>query len=135
MQLIFATALIVSVIAALASPNGLYKQGKGLLLQASAPGATLVAGKRNEPTACIDQAGNGAHVEPDTDTGFLAFAAFSQAATAAASNPPDRYSVVPGWVNLKASNGHGTGYLGYFLSELPGYKPDQCADLCSNWSG
>ncbi|KAL1849606.1 hypothetical protein Daus18300_013213 [Diaporthe australafricana] len=135
MQLIFAAPLIGSVIAALTSPNGPYKQGKGLLLQAAAPGTTLVAGKRDEPTACIVQAGNGAHVEPDTDAGFLAFAAFTQAATAVASNPPDRYSVVPGWVNLKASNGDGTGYLGYALSALSGYKPDQCADLCSNWSG
>ncbi|KAK2604722.1 hypothetical protein N8I77_007630 [Diaporthe amygdali] len=135
MRINFATSFILSVIAAQASTNGLYQRGKGLLLPASAYSATLVAGKRDEATACVEQVGNGAHVEPDTDASFLAYEAFSQVATAAGTKPPDRYSVVPDWVDLKASNGDGTGYFGYMLSELSGYNPDQCADLCSNWSG
>lgn len=130
-----ATPFFFSVIAALNLPHGLGQPGDGLLMRVSAEDGTLAASRRSEPTACVDQAGNGVHVEPDTDASFLAFAAFSQAATAAGTKPPDRYSVVPGWVDLKASNGDGSGYLGYILSELSGYNPDQCADLCSNWSG
>lgn len=132
MRLNLATPFFLSVIAALNSPDGLDQPGQGLLLQVSADDATS---RRSEPTACIDQAGNGPHVEPDTDTSFLASASFSQAATAAGTKPPDRYSVVPGWVDLKASNGDGTGYLGYILSELSDYNTAQCADLCSSWSG
>ena len=136
MRLSLATTFFLSVIAAPNSANGLDQPGKGLLLQASADDATLVVSRRSEPTACVAQAGNGVHVEPDTDASFLAFAAFSQAATAAGTKPPDRYSAVPGWVDLKASNGDGTGYLGYVLSEPSGYNPDLCADLCSSsWSG
>ncbi|KAL2284315.1 hypothetical protein FJTKL_09027 [Diaporthe vaccinii] len=135
MRLNLATPFFLSVIAALNSPNGLGQPGEGLLLQASADHTTLVASRRSEPTACINQAGNGIHVEPDTDASFLASVTFSQAATAAGTKPPDRYSVVPGWVDLKASNGDGTGYLGYILSELSDYNPEQCANLCSNWSG
>lgn len=135
MRLNLATPSLLSVIAALNLPNGLDQPGEGLLLQDSADDTTLVASRRSEPTACINQAGNGIHVEPDTDASFLASATFSQAATAAGTKPSDRYSVVPGWVDLKASNGDGTGYLGYILSELSDYNPEQCADLCRNWSG
>lgn len=135
MRLQLATPVLLSVIAALNSPPPLHQPVGGLLLQASADDATLVASRQSEPTACVDQAGNGVHVEPDTDASFLAYAAFSQAATAAGTKPPDRYSAVPGWVDLKASNGDGTGYLGYILSELSDYNPDQCANLCSSWSG
>lgn len=135
MRLSLATPFFLSVIAALNLPHGLDQPGDGLLMRVSAVDATLVASRRSEPTACVDQAGNGVHVEPDTDASFLAFVAFSQAATAAGTKPPDRYSAVPGWVDLKASNGDGTGYLGYILSELSGYNSDQCADLCSSWSG
>lgn len=134
MRLNLAITFFLSVIAALNSPNGLGQPGEDPRLT-SADDATLAACRRGEPTACVEQAGNGLHVEPDTDAGFLAFAAFSQAATAAGANPPDRYSAVPGWIDLKASNGDSTGYLGYVLSTLSGYNPDQCANLCSNWPG
>lgn len=134
MRLNIAITFLLSVIAALNSPGRLDQPGEELRLT-SADDDTRAASRRGEPTACVEQAGNGAHVEPDTDASFLAFAAFSQAATVAGNNPPDRYSVVSGWVDLKASNGDGTGYLGYVLSELSGYNPDECANLCSNWSG
>lgn len=135
MRVSLTTPFFLSVIAALKSPNGRHQPVDDLLLQASADDATLAASRRSEPTACVDQAGNGIHVEPDTAASFLAYAAFSQVATAAGAKPPDRYSVVPGWVDLKASNGDGAGYLGYILSELSDYSPDQCANLCSSWSG
>ncbi|KUI55536.1 hypothetical protein VP1G_02962 [Cytospora mali] len=116
-----------------------YDQGEDLLLSATAPSgsenATPDAGKRSEPTACVEQAGNGPHVDPDTDTAFLTYPAFSQAATAAAINPPAGYTVISGWTNLNSSNGDGTGYLGYVQSELSSYDPLECSRLCSNWSG
>lgn len=133
MRFYIVIAFILSVIASLNTSDRFDQRGDDLRLT-SADGATRAASRRGEPTGCVEQAGNGARVEPDTDAGFLAFAAFSQAATAAGKTAPDRYSAVPGWVDLKASNGDGTGYLGYVLSELSGYNPDECANLCSTWS-
>jgi hypothetical protein len=136
MELKISITFFFSIITTLGSPTSTSTGLEKDLRLTSADDTTHAAGlRRGEPTACIEQAGNGVHVEPDTDAGFLAFAAFSQAATTAGTNPPDRYSAVPGWVDLKASNGDGTGYLGYVLSELSSYNPDQCASLCSSWSG
>lgn len=134
MRLNIVIAVLLSVIVALNTSDRFDQPGEDLRLT-STDGATRAASRRGEPTGCVEQAGNGIHAEPDTDAGFLAFAAFSQAARAAGHNPPDRYSVAPGWVDLKASNGDSTGYLGYLLSELSGYNPDECANLCNTWSG
>lgn len=92
--------------------------------------SSVAAAKRQEPTACVDQVGNGPHVDPDTDTDFMAYSAFSAAATAAANTPPDRFSVVPSWIDLKGSNGDNTGYLTYVQSQLSSYDAGQCATIC-----
>lgn len=118
-----------------------YQDAAANLLPASAPWgpdnstnvvSSAVAAKRSEPTACINQVGNGPHVSPDTDSAFLSNAAFSAAATAAAVKPPARFSVVPHWIDLTGSNGDNSGYLTYVSSQLSSYNPDQCAQLCDD---
>ncbi|ROV99137.1 hypothetical protein VMCG_06688 [Cytospora schulzeri] len=139
MKLTLLTSLLLGIAAAQDLPIDLYEQAEDSLLSATAPfgadNATLIVEKRSEPTACADQVGNGPHVDPDTDTEFLAYPAFSKAATAAAAHPPQGYEAAPGWIDLKGSNGDNTGYLGYVQSELSSYDPDHCANLCSDWSG
>lgn len=96
----------------------------------SVASAVRMKKRADEPTACLNQAGNGPHVSPDTDTAFLAASAFSTAATSAANNPPARFSAVANWIDLQGSNGDNSGYLTYVSSQLSSYDPAQCAALC-----
>lgn len=143
MQSVLALPLLLSLAAAQDLPIDAYASAVDSLIPAGAPWgtdnytnvvteqpSTVAAQKRTEPTACIDQVGNGPHVVPDTDTAFLAYSAFSAAATAAAANPPDRFHVATNWINLQGSNGDNTGYLTYISSQLASYDPDQCAAFC-----
>lgn len=134
------TFLFLGLAATQDLPIDQYEDAQDGLVLGSAPfgtdNATLVVdNKRSEPTACVDQVGNGPHVDPDTDTAFLAYPAFSKSAVAAAASPPQDYEASEGWIDLKGSNGDNTGYLGYVQSELTSYDPGYCASLCSAWSG
>lgn len=133
------TFLFLGLAATQDLPIDQYESAEGSLVLDSAPfgpdNVTLVIEKRSEPTACADQVGNGPHVDPDTDTEFLAYPEFSKSAIAAAAVPPQGYEASKGWVNLKGSNGDNTGYIGYVQSELTSYDPEYCANLCSDWSG
>lgn len=132
------TLIFLGIAAAQELPVDLYGQSQDILLSESAPfgvdKARLAISEDSEPASCVDQVGNGPLVDPDTVTAFLANPTFSQAATSAAANAPDRYYVVPDWINMNGSNGDNTGYLGYVQSQLSSYDPDQCASLCNNWS-
>lgn len=88
--------------------------------------ATPVAlAKRAEPSACINQVGNGPQVADDTVAGF--YAAFP----AAAASPPTFYDVAEGWVGLQAG-ANAPGYLTYIQDQLTSYDADVCADYCAN---
>ena len=95
------------------------------------PAPHSMNGGRSTPTACVNQVGNGPHVDTDTVLGFKSYAAFAAAASAAAASPPAFYDVVPGWVNLQGS-ANAPGYLTYIQSQLTSYEPNVCANYCAN---
>lgn len=89
---------------------------------------------RGEANTCIEQVGNRPNVVPDTDISFLIKTAFNYAATEAASNPPERYSVVSDWINRNGSNSDNTGYLTYVSSQLTSYNSTHCGASCNEIS-
>lgn len=137
----FDFSLVVACISGLAAAQDLrtiiakYEDVASELLPTSAPWGTdnaadAASNRRDEPTACIDQVGNGPHVLPDTDTAFLGYPLFSAAGLAAAIISPSHFHVVSHWINLKGSNGDNTGYLTFVSSELTSYNSYQCANIC-----
>lgn len=138
MQSILALPLLLTLAATQSLPINAYESATDSLISDGAPWGTddiVVAAadqKRDEPTACVSQVGNGPKVTPDTDTAFLSNPVFSAAATAAAASPPTGFHVATNWVNLQGSNGDNTGYLTYISSQLSSYDPNQCAAFCSS---
>ena len=94
--------------------------------------------RRGTPVTCTTRTFNGPRVTDPADTlaAFQNNPEFAEAATnaAKAANVPSGYAVVPGFVNLKASN-QDPSYLTYISSKLTGYNPEVCAQHCNTLSG
>lgn len=88
--------------------------------------------KRDE---CVTRTFNGPQVTDPADTpeAFLAYQPFHDAAqnAAHASNIPEGYALITGFVDLQASV-KGGDYITYVSSKLTGYDLQTCADLCDN---
>ena len=105
-------------------------------LSAAVTTEIVAARKRDTPT-CTTRSFNGPQVtDPaDTDSAFLAYPPFHQAAHnyALDANIPADYSLVPGFVDLQGS-GQSISYLTY-TAKISAYDPAQCAAKCNAIAG
>ena len=93
--------------------------------------------KVRRQAACTTRSYNGPQVtEPaDSDSAFLSYEPFSNAAQVAAvpSSWPAEYKLVPGFLNLRGS-GQSTSYITY-TAQLSGYNLAECAAKCDSIVG
>ncbi|KAH8896912.1 hypothetical protein GQ53DRAFT_528466 [Thozetella sp. PMI_491] len=89
-------------------------------------------------TACTTRTYNGPRITSPADTpeAFLSYQPFKDAANAAAkaSNIPQGYHSVPGFINLQATIVN-TAYLTYVSSRLQSYDVSTCASVCDGIAG